>query len=208
MRINTLVNYLFDWFVLVEKIAFYVNEGYIFDHYLNVIKCLGSEKFIVILAEKFKEKEYESLVKQISDNGWEYKYLGDVYYRCKFRVLITHIYFGGNTSQRQTQASKLMRLKHKIISFFKNQDSSVSENEDVKDRYFQNNLGVYNIRFMYGLDNGGAKLGDWNNLFDIFFCHGPYDANLMGGLYQNQHILWATLDTITISFKRQMKTKN
>lgn len=183
-KIEKLIRYFFDWFVLVEKIAFYINEGYIFDHYLNVMRSLDPEKFVVILAGKFKEKKYEHLVKQIHDNGWEYKYLEEVFYKYKFRVLVTHIYLGGNTSQVQTLASSLMQLKHRLISIFYKQAGLVCEKDNFKKRYFQKTLGVYNVRFMYGLDNGGAKLGEWNNLFDIFFCHGPFDAKLMSDLYK------------------------
>jgi len=49
-------------------------------------------------------------------------------------------------------------------------------------QYIQNILGNYNICFMYGADIGVDSFykydNNYNELFDMFFCHGPRDSEI------------------------------
>ena len=37
-------------------------------------------------------------------------------------------------------------------------------------------LGEYNIRFMYAAGKSGWNLSDWNSLYDLILCFGPFHA--------------------------------
>jgi hypothetical protein len=174
-----LINYLFDRCVVVEKVAFYINEAYIFDHYKNVMQSLPQDKFILILAEKFKEKRYEYLIARIQNIGWDYCYLDNVFYKYKFRMLVTHIYLGGSTSERETFSSRLKYFFSKLIKISFHKVGLEYKSTKSAGRYFQKILGIYNIKFMYGLDNGSEKLEESDNMFDMIFCHGPRDSKIM-----------------------------
>lgn len=38
-------------------------------------------------------------------------------------------------------------------------------------------LGVLNCRFMYAAGKSGWNLADWNRLYDVFLCYGPFHAS-------------------------------
>jgi CDP-glycerol glycerophosphotransferase (TagB/SpsB family) len=92
--------------------------------------------------------------------------------------LVTHLYLGGNTKDSGTIFSRLLvvffTIINKIIKVV-----GLSKFKDPPKQYFQNILGLYNIRFMYGADAGGVKFGEYNNLFDIIFCHRPRDSGII-----------------------------
>ncbi|MBT5407160.1 MAG: hypothetical protein HOL23_06250 [Gammaproteobacteria bacterium] len=177
--IKSIVSYiLLGNYTIVSKIAFYINEEYIFDHYHNVMMRLNSNNFDVVLADKFKDEKYKPIIDRLTSYSWNVVFLNDVLYVKKYKVLVTHLYLGGNTTHSGTVFSRLSVVSSEIIDkLIKAVGLSVFK-EPTK-QYFQNILGLYNIRFMYGADAGGVKFGEYNQLFDMFFCHGPRDANII-----------------------------
>jgi hypothetical protein len=182
-KLIKLVSYLFNKHIVVEKIAFYVNELYIFDHYKNVMECLPQDGFIIILSEKFRGESYQNLISLICNNCWDYCYIEDVFYRYKFRLLVTHFYFGGDSSETGSFLSRLQYLSRKVIGICYRKIGMKRLGITTEGQYFQKILGIYNIGFMYGLDNGKASFGGRANIVDIFFCHGPFDEKIISDLY-------------------------
>ena len=161
----------------LNKIGFFVTEEYMLEHYKNVFDKLDVSSYHIIFADKFENARYKSLVNKIRLNNQKVFFLKDCLYICKYKILISSMYLGGNTLEPEKLLTKikyiLSQLIHKTgVNLFKN-DGQL---------YFQKKLGIYNIKFMYGLDLS-LKFADYNNVFDEFFCHGKSDANF----YQKNH---------------------
>ena len=45
-------------------------------------------------------------------------------------------------------------------------------------------LAITNVRFMYAAGKSGWNLSEWNNLYDLIMCFGPYHATLLSNLTQ------------------------
>lgn len=172
--IKKITNYVFDRYKVTDKVAFFINEEYIFDHYSCVMERLDSNIFDIILADKFKQKKYGNLINKLTLNSWNVMFLSDVLYLRKYKVLLTHLYLGGNTASSGTI---FLRVKSIIFKLMKT--IGIKWSKELPMQYFQNILGVCNIRFMYGADAGGVKSGKYNYLFDEFFCHGPRDSEII-----------------------------
>ena len=169
-----LIKFIFNWYDVERKIAFFINEEYMFDHYANVMKKLDHTKFDIILANKFKHYQYNHLIDSLLKKSWSVIFLSDVFFIKKYKVLVTHQFFGGNTSLNSFKA-RILVVVDKILKF-----ANLGVSQDRKTLYVQNLLGLYNIRFMYGADSGGSKFDKkYNHLFDEFFCHGPRDAGFI-----------------------------
>ena len=175
------VNYILGRYTVVNKIAFFINEEYIFDHYHNVMMHLENHSFDIILANKFRNEKYNDLIERLQSYGWNIKFINDVLYVNKYKLLLTHLYLGGSTVEKGALFSRMififMEIFNKLLSKF-----YIKNIDIVKKQYFQNILGLYNIRFMYGADTGKNSFheygNNYNELFDLFFCHGPHDAKL------------------------------
>lgn len=177
MPLSQVIKYIMGKHTTINKIAFFVNEEYIFDHYRNVFFQLDKDDFEVVLENKFSSKKYASLISELRSHSWNIRFLNEVLYIFKYKVLVTHLYLGGDTVKKGTVFSRLISIfiptLNKILIKFN--FNKICTNQ----QYFQNMIGVYNVRFMYGADSGGKKLSKYNNLFDIFFCHGPRDSALI-----------------------------
>ena len=51
-------------------------------------------------------------------------------------------------------------------------------------------MGLYNIKFFYGADNGktlgGPNFEQYNEVFDEFFTHGPRDSSIIKKYFQGK----------------------
>jgi CDP-glycerol glycerophosphotransferase (TagB/SpsB family) len=174
LNIKKLTNYIFDNYIVVDKLAFYINEEYIFDHYHNVMMKLNNDSFDVILNDKFRDEQYTDLIKGLKSYSWNVKFLSEALYVNKYEVLITHLYLGGHILEKGNIMSRLFNV---FVWSFDRLFFGLNKKKGLQ--YMQKILGNYNIRFMYGADAGGVKFGDYNQLFDLFFCHGPRDSNII-----------------------------
>jgi hypothetical protein len=77
-RIINIASYILGNYPIVPKIAFFINEEYIFDHYKNVMMELSNESFEIILANKFKSEKYNDLIERLASYSWTYVLLSDV----------------------------------------------------------------------------------------------------------------------------------
>ena len=78
------LNLLFNRYSVINKIGFYINEEYIFDHYLNVFKKMDINNFDIILANKFKKKKYKNFIQLINLNRWNIIFLEDIFLLKKY----------------------------------------------------------------------------------------------------------------------------
>jgi len=91
------VNYILGRYTIVDRIAFFIDEEYIFDQYHNVFLQLNTDYFDVILADKFSEDKYADLMDRLKSYSWNIKFLKDVLYNYKYKVFVTRLYLGGST---------------------------------------------------------------------------------------------------------------
>ena len=180
--IKNIVYYILDKHTSAPKIGFFINEEYIFDHYHNVMMELDNDRFDVILANKFKGDNYKKLIDRLISNSWNVVFLSDILYVIKYKILVSHLYLGGNTIDSGSVISRIVGAFFKIANKLIEKNGSIRFKE-YPTQYFQNILGSYNIRFMYGADAGGQKFGEYNNLFDEFFCHGPRDSAIVREMF-------------------------
>lgn len=184
--IKKFFNFIFDKYTKINKIAFYINEEYIFDHYSNVMSNLKNNQFDIILDNKFKMPKYNNIISKLEKNGWNVKFLDDVMYLYQYKCLLTHLYLGGETKERGTIFSRCLIIILKFVNVLLRK-LKMKLQISVNMIYFQNILADYNIRFMYGADAGKNSFFEYNNnyneLFDMFFCHGPRDAEITKELF-------------------------
>jgi hypothetical protein len=170
--IKKLINFIFDRYVVINKVAFFINETYIFDHYSNIIRKISSHKFDLILGDKLKKEKYKNFVNQLKKDCNNIFFLKDILYFRKYKILLTHLHFNGNTIHSGTVFSRINFIVFKAINFFLRK-----RKKKKSEQYLQNKLGIYNIKFSYGVDDGSPDYyGKYNYLFNEFFCHGPRDS--------------------------------
>ena len=100
------LNYVFGKYIPVSKVAFLINEEYIFDHYHNVMLEMKNDEFDIILDNKFKSVTYTDVVDGLKNNGWSVKFLDEVVFVNKYKCLVTHLYLGGETTEHGTLFSR------------------------------------------------------------------------------------------------------
>jgi CDP-glycerol glycerophosphotransferase (TagB/SpsB family) len=45
-----------------------------------------------------------------------------------------------------------------------------------EEKYLPEMIGVFNVRFMYALGKDAWHFADWNEIYDLILCYGPYQA--------------------------------
>ena len=101
-----LANYFYDKTKIINKIAFYINEEFMFQHYENIINKLEINNFEIILANKFKQNQYKKFVNKLKLNNYNIVFLDDVLYFKKYKILLTHVNLGGDTIVAETLLTK------------------------------------------------------------------------------------------------------
>ena len=183
-KIQKAISYIHGKTTTVEKIGFFINEEYMFDHYENIMMNLNSKNFDLILDDKFNSERYGDLLERLADKGWYVQFLQDVIYRYKYKILISHLYVGGSTVKPGTVFS---RCKNVLFRVFNRLGKKTNTHVNIHQQYLQNIIGDINIRFMYGADAGVNSFYEYGNnyceLFDLFFCHGPRDAEITKNVF-------------------------
>jgi hypothetical protein len=182
MRLNQMLRYVYGKQTIVNKVAFYINEEYMFDHYENIMKHLNPNCFDVVLHDKFNSENYNYLIERLKSYAWNVKFLADILYIYKYKVFVSHLYLGGGTTALGSVFSRLVVIFYKFChKLF--QKPYINNNQ----QYLQKVIGELNIKFMYGADNGVNSFyeygNNYNELYDIFLCHGPRDAEITKSLF-------------------------
>ncbi len=176
-----IVRYIFNEYELEKKIGFWINEEYIYDHYKNVLLLLDKDKFELILDDKFNSDAHVQFCDLIRGDGWSFVYFGNVLDIKKYSILVTHLAFGEGCIDLPPLYTRFAHIIISIINLPLRTFGKVLFPVGRK-QYFQRRLGLVNYRFMYGADLND-RLWPSNGLYDLFFCHGPNDAEVMRRLY-------------------------
>lgn len=161
--------YIFNFSKKINKIGFFINEEYILDHYLNILDKLDINNFELVISDHLKKNIY--FMRTIT-NSYNYVFLSDALFFRKYKIFITHLSFGGKNYISHNFFNRIKILfyiiSNRLIGLF-NDENKYSFN-------LQKIIGKYNIKFMYGVDDGGSYYNDYNKVYDEFYCHGPIDA--------------------------------
>ena len=185
-KFSRLIRYLFNRYKKRNLIGIWINEDYIFNHYEAILDNVSKDKFELILERKYKNSK-SPILKKIHLKNWHYSYMDDVIDKFKYRYLITHLAFGEGSCKIQsfpTRAKNLAKnFLNKVRHVFRLLPKAISTKE-----HFQVRLGEVNFRLMYGADLNDQRWPS-NQVYDLFFCHGPHDAHLMEANFNAQTLI-------------------
>jgi hypothetical protein len=175
---------------IVNKIAFLVHEPTMYAHYSSVWAEMKRTNFVIILLYKFNDQCNQQVlgakkfVDQLNQLGYEFYYFDDLLRdNIKFQYVVSNHKIGGRSARPASLIVKLLQKTNNLIKHIINFVTKVSNGSTkyrilLSDRvqYFPLQVGLCQIRFMYGADIGdGWSLKDWNEIYDLFLCHGPND---------------------------------
>jgi hypothetical protein len=168
----------------MKKFAFLVHDPIMLVHYADVWKAMDPSDFAIILTEDFSVDVHgnEKLGSQqffnyVQIEGYEVRQVIEILTkRIKHEYVVTNHMISVETSVGliEKQLDRGVRLLNRSLKSLKvNTHVEVSEGEL---RYLPQQVGNRQIRFMYGADiSDGWSLQNWNNIYDVFLCHGVND---------------------------------
>ena len=174
----------------VKKIAFLVHEPVMFVHYSSVWAEMDRNSFVIVLHGIFSRNgvaapiAVKDFLESIQALGYEFAYLDDlVTNKLKYQYVVSNHIMGGRSAQAETQVQTLKRKVKNLIKRSLNLGLSVFGCQKKCSvrlldpiQYPPLQAGIKQIRFMYGADiSDGWSLAEWNNIYDLFLCHGPND---------------------------------
>lgn len=167
-----------------KKFAFLVHEPVMLVHYADVWKAIGPARFTIVLTEyfSFDEKGNEKLgqggfLEHARANGYEVRSIKEII-SCGIRfpyVVTNHIISGSTTAVKpETAIDRVKKLVNRL--FVERGKAPKWEYLVDTHTYLPLQVGDKQIRFMYGADiSDGWSLQPWNNIYDVFLCHGVND---------------------------------
>ena len=172
---------------IINKIAFIVHEPSMYDHWVGVWQKLEKSKFEIVFLDSFKfspnagfKKDSERFLKKINSKGYSFCFLSDFLKSGdKYSFVISNHPVQGNTLIDEPLPVKI-KIKNKIKIVLNSLVNSLGITRyyplTLSSQFLPMKIGIKRIRFMYGADiNDGWSLGKWNEMFEIFLCHGPND---------------------------------
>ena len=186
---------------LIYKIAFLVHEPAMYDHWVGVWRLLDRSKFEIVILDTFKNssnkhfrKNAESFIKRISSEKYSYRFLESVISeKLKYSYVISNQVVQGNTLNDNEPLPVNIKVKNQIKIVLNLLSRILKTNRyyslAFNSQYLPVQIGLKRIRFMYGADiNDGWSLGKWNEMFDIFLCHGPNDERAINERFHGKTI--------------------
>lgn len=175
----------------IDKIAFLVHEPVMYIHYAPVWAQLKREDFVIVLCGRCELGEaaatlgVQGLIEQIKEHAYEVDFFSDIVRRSiKYRYVISNHYVGGRSFGALSRKNRIgrqirndfRRVRNFTRALFGGKPKfALSVIDPVQ--YFPLQIGIKQIRFMYGADiSDGWSLASWNELYDLFLCHGPNDS--------------------------------
>lgn len=187
---------------VADKIAFIVHEPAMYAHYASVWAEMRPDAFVIVLlgpiarlgdqadahAKGFKQK--------VERMNYEVVYLDDVVRRkIQYRYVVTNHIMGGDSMrpapcsrsevrQRSARNRKryLLNLARRAVGLPRKYTYEIDPHQ-----YPSLQVGLKQIRFMYGADISDAwSLEGWNEIYDLFLCHGPNDAGELGKRFKGK----------------------
>lgn len=166
-----------------KKFAFLVHDPIMLVHYKDVWKAIGRSNFLIITTEYFagnnegdEKLGLASFLKHINDENYEVIKITEVI-NCeiKFEYVITnHIISGSTKEARFKLFDRFKKLVNRGLSYIGKSPKWIFPVD--LNTYLPLQVGKKQIRYMYGADiSDGWSLQGWNEIYDIFLCHGVND---------------------------------
>lgn len=166
-----------------KKFAFLVHDPVMFVHYKDVWKALGSDNFLIITTEYFARDDknneklgLSSFLNQVHIEGYEVRPISEVISNgTKYEYVLTNHAISGSTKENSFKFfDSFKKLINRVFSWF---GKTVVFHIPVDINIFLPlQVGKKQIRYMYGADiSDGWSLQSWNEIYDIFLCHGIND---------------------------------
>lgn len=170
---------------IINKIAFLVHEPIMYAHYSSVWAAMDRDAFTIVLLNVFandsreKAAGVEECIEKVKTHGYEYTYLDDVVRSgVKYQYVVSNHCMGGSSVNPMPNFKRnvfLRRAINRARSWVGMREKYAIHNCDPV-QYIPLQVGIKQIRFMYGADIGeGWSLQPWNEIYDLFLCHGPND---------------------------------
>ncbi len=166
-----------------KKFAFLVHDPIMLVHYKDVWKAIGSSNFLIITTEYFagnnegdEKLGLTSFLKHINEESYEVRKITEII-NCgiKFEYVITNHIISGSTKEVVSNHSDYFKkLINRGLSWIGKSPKWIFP-VDIN-TYLPLQVGKKQIRYMYGADiSDGWSLQSWNEIYDIFLCHGVND---------------------------------
>lgn len=174
---------------VINKIAFLVHEPTMFAHYSSVWAEMDKDSFTIVLLGVFVHDGIDAngvsnFLNKVEKLGYEISYLDDlVVNKIKYKYVVSNQILGGSSPHPTSPyRTVLIRAKNvvKVVINTLNRIAGVAKiyqlNKSGSNQYPPLQVGIKQIRFMYGADISDAwSLNAWNDIYDLFLCHGPND---------------------------------
>lgn len=167
---------------IINKIAFLVHVPNMYAHYSSIWEIMNRDQFVIVLMGSFlnqhmgKSLRTDEFIKKIQMFGYEFIYLDEcIENNIKYKYVISNHRMGGVSKKRASLWFKTKQILKIIINPKKRINDNKIPGLDLA-QYIPMQIGNKQIRFMYGADiSDGWSLESWNEIYDLFLCHGPND---------------------------------
>jgi len=167
-----------------KKFAFLVHDPIMLVHYADVWKALGSPAFTIVTTEffSFDQNGNEKLglsdfLNHVHAEGYEVRKIIEII-NCgiKFEYVVTNHVISGSTKEVKPETAEDRDKKIFNRGLIQKGQEPVWEFSVDVNTYLPLQIGNKQIRYMYGADiSEGWSLQSWNDIYDIFLCHGVND---------------------------------
>ena len=167
-----------------KKFAFLVHDPIMLVHYADVWKAIGPSNFTIILTEYFssdvngnEKLGLSDFLNRVRTEGYEVRKITEII-NCgiKFEYVVTNHVISGSTDDVKPETAYIY-FKKLLNRGLLLMDKEPFWKVDIDiHTYLPLQVGYKQIRYMYGADiSDGWSLQSWNNIYDIFLCHGVND---------------------------------
>lgn len=171
---------------IINKVAFLVHEPTMFAHYSKVWAEMERDNFIIVLLSVFESegvegnKSVSDFMGKINFLGYDYIHLSDLLRgKVRYKYVVSNHFISGKSIEPVGLPYRLKSLIKQAINMvrgFIGLENRYAISGIPTSQYLPLQVGVKQVRFMYGADIGdGWSLQSWNDLYDLFLCHGPND---------------------------------
>lgn len=167
-----------------KKFAFLVHDPIMLVHYADVWKAIGPSNFTIILTEYFssdvngnEKLGLSDFLNRVRTEGYEVRKITEII-NCgiKFEYVVTNHIISGSTDDVKPETTYIYFKKLLNRGLILLDKEPIWKVEIDIHTYLPLQVGYKQIRYMYGADiSDGWSLQSWNNIYDIFLCHGIND---------------------------------
>lgn len=170
--------------LMIKKYAFLVHDPIMLVHYADLWKAMGPSDFTIVLTEDFSSDVQgndklgaQEFFDHVQKEGYEVISVSNILSNgIQFEYVITNHRISGEAKVGYTkkQLNRGLRLLNRGLRLLKVNVHIGEFGGELT--YLPQLVGNKQIRYMYGADiSDGWSLQSWNNIYDIFLCHGVND---------------------------------